>query len=163
LAAKNIVLREVLSGKTAEIYDNATSPIQWTVESPVLFREQDPSKRQFKKLDNGEVWIDELQQTVHFLVQYKPDDYPCWVDWLEWDVCADMTPTDAKPAFNPRMGLGSPSANDCDSYTNRPFRLGYYFQVRIVVTGQCRFKGAKFTATAVPEPKYSAPICKPLC
>ncbi len=158
-----MVLREVLKGKTQEIYDNGNSPIQWTIESPVLFREPNPADRVFKQLDNGELWIDQLSGTVHFKVQYKPDDYPCWIDWHEWDECANVTATGAVPAFNPRMGLGTPTARDCDPYTNRQLRLGYYFQVRIVVTGQCRFKGAKFSADQMPEAVYAKPRCASIC
>jgi len=162
-ASKTIALREVLPGKTQEIYDNATQPIQWTIESPVLFREIDPSKRTFKRLWNGEVFFDEMQGTINFEVQYKPDDYPCWIPWLSWQECAPMNVEGAMPQFRPQIGLGSPSGTPCDPTTNRPLREGFYFQVRLVVFGQCRFKGARFAAVELPEPKFQPPPCKPIC
>lgn len=163
LQSKTIVLVEVLGGKTDEIYDDSTNRIQWTIESPVLFQDPVNTKREFKGLENGEIYVDQMQGTVHFDVFYKQDDYPCWTPWLSWDECAPMSDTDAKPQYRPRMGLGTPSAIPCDASTNRPMREGYYFQVRTVITGQCRFKGGRFFAKTLPEPKYAPPTCKPLC
>jgi len=160
---QQISLWEVLKSKTREIYDNGNTPIKWSFESPVMFREPDPARRKFKRLFNGELWVDQMIGTVHFAVSYRQDDYPCWTPWLEWDECAPMVNTDAKPQYRPRLPLGEPSPYVCDPSTNRPMREGYYFAVRIEITGQCRFKGARFLATGIPEPKFGVPNCKPIC
>jgi len=162
-ASKTIALREVLPGKTPEIYDNGTQAIQWTIESPTLFHEPDPAERTSKQLWNGEIWIDELSGTVTFEAFYKPDDYPCWIPWFTWQECAPQNVEGATIQFRPRMGLGMPSSTPCDPTTNRPLREGYYFQFRLVVVGQCRLKGARFLAIANPDPKFAKQGCAPIC
>jgi len=163
LSTKSMVLRELLPSDTDEIYDNGNTPIQMTFESPVIFQDRDQSKRQYKQLHNGEIWIDQLQGTVHFDTFWKPDDWPCWIPWFSWDECNDMTPTGAMPGFRPRMGLGQPPSDPCDPTNNRPMRNGYYFQFRCVITGQCEFKGAKFEAITLPSPKFAKQGCAPIC
>jgi len=147
---------------------NITSqPIEWWFESPTLFRETDVSRRTFKRLVNGEIYVDKLVGRVDFQAFYKPDQYPCWIPWLNWSECAvqntGVPPDNNKPAFKPRMGLGSPSMNACDPFTNRPFPLGYSYQFKLVITGQCEFIGAKFKATTEPEPEFAPPSCNPIC
>jgi hypothetical protein len=147
--------------------DNGTDAIQWWFESPVLFKEATPAQRTFKRLDNGEISVDKLVGRVDFQVFYKPDQYPCWTLWAAWSQCAVQNtgqPTDnSKPGFVPRAGLGTPSSTDCDPFTNRPMREGFNFQVKVVITGQCEFIGARFEAIVLPQPKYAEPLCVPVC
>ncbi len=149
------------------IGDSGTQAIEWWFESPVLFKERTLSERTFKNLINGEIYVDKLVNRVDFQAFYKPDQYPCWIPWLNWSECAVQNtgvPTDnKKPGFKPRMGLGTPSMNNCDSFTNRPFPLGYNFQFKLVITGQCEFIGARFKAVVVPEPEFAPPSCTPIC
>lgn len=149
------------------IGDNGTQAIEWWFESPTLFRETDVSRRTFKRLVNGEIIVDKLVGRVDFQAFYRPDQWPCWIPWLNWSECAvqntGVPPDNNKPGFKPRMGLGTPSMNVCDPFTNRPFPLGYSFQFKLVITGQCEFIGAKFKATTEPEPEFSPPACVPQC
>jgi hypothetical protein len=59
------------------------------------------------------------------------------------------------------MGLGEPDATQCDPVTNRPFREGYTFQIKIVITGHCRFVGGMFKCVTIPQPIQMAPRCTP--
>jgi hypothetical protein len=154
-----IELWEALPSSDAATSDS-NGPVIWSFESPVVFRESDTKKRRFKRLTNGEIYVDQLVGTVNFQVYYRPDDYPAWIPWLNWTETQNASsPTGTAPTFRPRMGLGEPSASPCDTVTNRPLREGYHFQVKVIVTGHCRFKGAKLMSITLPEPKWSAPNC----
>lgn len=147
------------------IGDNGTQAIEWWFESPVLFKEQNPANRTFKQLVNGEIMVDKLVGRVDFEAFWKPDQYPCWIPWFNWSECSTQntgaTTDNTKPAFAPRMGLGSPSSTPCDPFTNRPLNQGYNFQVKFVITGQCEFIGARFAATVLPEPFFAKQKCCP--
>lgn len=155
-----IELWELLPSATTEINDSGTNPITWSFETPVLdFGQKDPRKRQYLQLNNGEVGIDELQSTVNFLAQYKPDQYPCWTDWFTWQECADMSDPNSQVQFRPRMGLGTPSSAPCDNSTGRPMRNGYSYQLKFTITGKCRFLLGRFEAIIIPQPKFAPQVC----
>lgn len=168
-----IQLYELLPSRTTQIADtidgNAFSIVSY-FESPVLFYEQKgKSPFDYMRLEDGELFIDKLQGRVGFTVEYRPDQYSCWRPWIKFSVCAkQVNPSDAstannQPAYQSRLGLGQPPAKDCDPYSGRPFREGYWFQVRIVMQGYCEFIGARFKGTTLPQPQYSKPICNPQC
>jgi hypothetical protein len=157
-----IELYEILpSANETVLHDNGTNPIPWFFESSTLFNYDDksPTERVYKRLLNGEIYVDDLQGTVNFQVFFKPDSWPCWVPWISWTECATMTADNAKPQFRPRMGLGEPSAFPCDESTNRPLREGFSFQVKCVVTGHCTFMGGRFVIAEIPQPLFPAPDC----
>jgi hypothetical protein len=147
--------------------DNGAQAIEWWFESPVLFREADSAKRTFKRLVNGEIFVTDLVGQVDFQMFWKPDLYPCWIPWISWSECAVQNtgaPTDnTKPQFRPRMGLGTPSSTPCDPSTNRPLNEGYFFQIKMVVTGQCTFLGGRFASVIIPEATFAAPACNAIC
>ena len=164
-----IELRELLAEGLAfdnkQYYDNGTDPITYILESAQLFKDPNTGDRKFKQLHNGEIFVDQLVGVVNFRVQYQPDQWPGWVDWFSWTECAtptnsnDPTTQNYQPGFQPRMGLGQPRVDDCDPCTNRPLRNGYSFQVRITITGQCRFLGARFECIPLPEPQFAPQVC----
>jgi len=75
---------------------------------------------------------------------YRPDDFPHWIPWKEFNQKFDMIGTAgqidsggkplARPGFAPRVPLGKPP-NNCDATTGRNLRRGFSFQVRFVGTG----------------------------
>jgi len=159
-STEKLELYEILKSSTAEINDNdGNGPrrIVWTFESPVLLNE---GKRQYQQLLDGEIYVDEMQGKVDFQAWYKADQWPCFVPWFSWTECATID-DDGKPQFRPRMGLGEPSSTPCDPTNNRPLRNGYLFQVKFVITGQCRVLGGGFKSVTVPEPKFAPQCCKP--
>ncbi len=173
---KNLELWELMPESASDVQnqavvpivgDNGNQAIEWWFESPVLFKEQTPAQRTFKQLWNGEIFVDKLVGRVDFQAFWKPDQFPCWTLWHQWSECAvqntGQTTDNNKPGFKPRMGLGTPSATPCDTFTKRPLREGYNFQFKLVVVGQCEFIGARFAAITLPEPTFAAPICTPVC
>lgn len=162
-----IELYEILR-QGAEFYDNGTNRIVSVIESPVIFGPTVNRNRDTIGLRDGEIYVDELRGTVDFRVEYKPDQWPCWIPWHSWSECNLEPTTDPvtarrKPGYRPAMGLGEPSADDCDAQNNRAMRDGHSFQVRITITGSCRFLGAKFLAITLPTPAFSQKVCTPIC
>lgn len=157
-------LYEILPEESTAIADNGITRVDMTLESGTLdFGDSDPRGRYYKRLLNGEIYVDKLEGVVDFMVWWKPDQWPCWVPWLKWSECAKMSSDTSQPQFRPRMGLGEPRADLCDTITNRPLREGYNFRVRIDITGHCEFKGGKFGAVTIPEPQFAPPTCSPIC
>jgi hypothetical protein len=147
--------------------DNGTQAIEWWFSTGSMgFGDKNPGQRSFKQLFNGEIMVDKLVGRVDFQAFYKPDQYPCWVPWHQWSECATAPTVDSptnKPQFRPRMGLGTPTAVDCDRSTNRPLREGYTFQFKLVIKGQCEFVGARFGAVTIPEPTFAPMACSAVC
>jgi len=154
-ALETIEIWEILSSAATPV-----SPITWTFETPIIdFGGKDPKRHQLKKLSDGEIYFDEITATtdsdgnpmgLHVAVSFRPDDAMPWTPWYEFDV-----PT--SPTYQPRVGLGEPPVIE-DPTTQRPTRIGYYFQVQIIITGQARFKGARFQAALIPEVEFPQPF-----
>lgn len=105
-----------------------------------------------KLLAGGEVWVDALSGRVSFDVDWRPDQYPCWVNWTEFERCAKVsgcadtdiaadceTISNFTPQYRPRLGFGTPP-DVCDPVTNRNFRKGFEFQVRFQWIGRARIR-----------------------
>jgi hypothetical protein len=117
---------------------------------------------ELKKLEYGEMWVDELEGEVDFDIKYKPNQYPAWVNWSEFSECAKIetcgtnttcTLNNYKPQYRTRRRLSQPS-DDCESTNGAPMRNGYELAVRIGWTGQARLKGFRLHAYPVIEEPY---------
>jgi hypothetical protein len=169
---QNMELWEILPSSASDV-DNNPNPviddngraIEWWFESPSLFRDRTNAERVFKRLVNGEIFIDQLVGRVDFQAFFRPDEWPCWVPWLAWSECAQQTTgnDNVKPGFRPRMGMGTPTQSNCEAFTNRPFPEFYTMQFKLVVVGQCRFLGARFKCVVIPEQEFAAPNCSSVC
>ena len=151
-----IEIHEILPSDTpdASHLDDGSAPITSSFESPVLdFGDHKSQQRNYHRLSYGEIFADQMVGDVRFDVFYKPDQWPNWVPWYSW-TRKFVPQTD--PGFSPRMGLPMPDANVFDRVNNRPLREGYWFQVRIQMTGG-RLLGARFSADIIPQPKFAAP------
>lgn len=164
----------------AAIYDNDGTfdiPVTWRVDSASLRFGIPPQDHKYMSLENGEIWIADLQGTALFQTWYRADQYPCWTKWHQWSSCQGGEREDspevlwtaqgpvsdeARPAYLPRMGLGAPRGG-CDTSTNRPVNQGFTFQVRTVIQGHCVLLGEFFEASAKPMPKYAPMVCTSLC
>jgi hypothetical protein len=60
-----------------------------------------------------------------------------------------------------RVGLGEPTGDVFEVGNNRPLRLGYFFQFRIIITGACTFTGIRASAITQPEPLFALTECDP--
>lgn len=140
-------------------FDNDRGRITSFVET----RAMDFSKPlDLKRMEAGELWIDNVEGEVDITLKYKPDQYPCWGDWGTAEACSTvrscatnsagcLTLKNYKPGYKPRIGFGQPP-DDCESLDNKPFRNGYQFEARIEWTGSAQIKTALFKATELSEP-----------
>jgi hypothetical protein len=145
------------------------SRVIWAVETP-SFTWDDPF--QLKELDTMELWIDRLYGTVEFVVQFRPDQHPCWEYWHKWKVCTPknncedvglLSPctypsTIYRPSYRTPMVL--PKAPDsCQDQNARPMNQGFAFQFRIFVKGQCRIRGILVHAMPRNKAAYERIVC----
>lgn len=147
-------------------FDNGDTRIIWQLESASLFNQNVKDLKELVRLADGEIQVDEVVGRVDFEAWWKPDQYPCWVPWHKWSVCATEKTADnpdLKPGFYPRMGLGEPDDNLCDEFTGRSFTTFYTMQFKLVVTGQCRLISARFKADHEPQQEFAPPICNTDC
>jgi len=145
-------------------FDNGVIPVTYSFESAALFTNP-KIKGEFDLIElmDGEIYISDIRGVVNFEVWWKNNYSDCWNSWITFGVCGNNTDTSKPLQYRVPLGLGTPPVGVCDPNTNMPARIGINFQVRIQVTGSCKFRGGKFKAVPVPETRYSVPICKPLC
>lgn len=142
-------------------FDNGNLPITMSYETSVFFRPSRPDESVYLRLEDGEIWVSDLFGVVTFQIWFRADDSACWTVWRTFSVCADNS-IDGIPQFRPRMSFGMPT-KDCDPINNRPFREGYYFQLRVQITGACTVKRIRVKASPQPEPEFAPPICGDIC
>lgn len=132
----------------ADRNDNGTKRIVWSHDSRSMgFRDLGSG---LKQLMYGQQWIDNVAGQVNFQVQFRPDQYPLWIDWTAWSECATMDNCSTPPScsgppqslrlqYRPDIRFPQPP-NTCDVAGQKPVNLGFEFQVRETVTGYCRIK-----------------------
>ena len=131
--------------------DNGTTKVVWTFESPMLFEKK--GEGEYKRLIDGEIYLDQIYSNLSITAYYKTDQYPTWTVWQT--IAVNYQSND--PGFRPRIGLGQPAGNVFDTVNNRPLREGYDFQLKLQITGSCRFLGGRFAADLIPQPEF-APV-----
>jgi hypothetical protein len=112
-----------------------------------------------KKLDSGDIFIDSLSGSAAFYVQYRPDQYPGWIEWADWTECAivdqcltGLCPlTNFQPQYRPKMRLPTPGDIACNESISTPARNLYEVQLSIAVSGYCRIKSIRVHAYDVQE------------
>jgi hypothetical protein len=152
-----IELWEILpsNGPTALDNDNGTTPIVWEFVTAALnFYENDPRKRDFLRLLDGEIRAEEFSGPVTFEAFYKPDQWPLWVPWHSWTEPFDPN---NHPGFRPTMGLGEPNSREFDNVNNRPLRECTTVQVRLRITGHCKVLAMRFLACTIPATDFAPP------
>lgn len=158
-----IQLFELMPSEAGASFDNGELPITWSCESSSLFQSV-KGKGQFDlaELVDGELDVSDVVGPVTIQVWYRPDYAQCWTPWHTVRICADNMLSGAKQ-FRVRVGLGRPSATDCDPTNDRPYRIGYSFQVRIQVSGSCKLRSAIFKAAPKAESLFSVQKCETIC
>jgi hypothetical protein len=145
-----IELHEILPSNTGISVDNASDSIEMELHTSAVLRQSPDPTRQLLRLVDGEIVVDDIVGDVSFSAYFRADYDPEWHLWHEWTV-------GASPKWNPRMGLGVPM-NDSDATTNRPYREGYHFQLKLVINGHCTFIGANVQAVTTPTQEFAPPI-----
>jgi hypothetical protein len=148
---QKIELIEFLKSADTEMLDNGTDRISWNFDTPVIFNKDIKPLNELVKLTDGEIYTKDISGTVDIEVQYRPDFNPTWTTWHKFSI----TPT----TWKPRMGLGLPSVTDCETNGNRAMRVGYFFQCRVIITGNIKWMGMRVAATVEPETVFANPIC----
>lgn len=178
LTADGIIdLWEILPDQAQDTdnFDNGVTPIQWQITGPQLLKEYRKLKgdKDQCRLMNGEMYVTDLVGQCHFQVFYRPDDYPCWTLWAEWDECAGQQScvrdpitgclplNNFQPQYRPRMGFGEPDPKVCDPTTNRPLREGYSFQVMVNVQGTCKIREVRVMGVVIEHPAFAKLVCNP--
>jgi len=123
-----------------------------------------------KELDTMELWIDKMLGRVSFQVLYRPDQYPCFLPWMQWEECTakDCTEDADDPcayptqpfceSFKATMMLPKPTPS-CIKVSGRPSTLAYQFQIKLVIKGWCRVRGILVYALDKGKQPYQGIVC----
>lgn len=154
------------------LFDDETVRVTWTVIPRTFFVDQDALARplwQLKRLETGDLFYDQLAGNVHFSLSWKPDAYPCFTVWKDWEECTPVCGPPACPpapsfqlGFRPRMRLPTPP-DECVAGTTLPLRNFYQLGVKLDITGPARLIGARFGAIPQGEPVYDPNCDRPEC
>lgn len=144
-----------------ERFDNGSNRITWSFETGAYAF----STVMRKRLQGATFWQDRIAGQVDFDLKWKPDQYPCWVDWTTWEECAsiDNCETDEEcltlanwsEQYRPEVEVAQPVISD-ESGQNKISRDFYEVQVRLQVTGFARIKLMKLYASA--QEKVTGPL-----
>lgn len=141
--------------------------VTWSVETGLLLAgtgQRGASTFDTKRLENGELWLDEVWGEVDIRVWFRPVGTACWVPWrsdlkvcAKTNLCSDLPTgecqdvTNFKPQYRSRLGFGKPP-NTCEFGTERPAHTSEGFQVRVQITGHCRVRGLRVLGRVLDEP-----------
>lgn len=145
--------------------DGTQTRITRAFESPSLDGTPGGSSRlEQKLLEGAEFWVDKVRGTVDFTLSYRPDQYACWIPWRSWQLCSktQRCPGDAvdgcmpnlnlKPDYRMRMFAGRPQDEVLPGI--RSSRMGYTFQYRLDVVGDCEVTAVRLLMTRVDEATF---------
>lgn len=163
--AGEIELWEILSENELGDQDEhgKVTPIAWELQTPSY---DFNTGQGLKRLVAAALWLEDVQGTVEFVLQYRPDQYPCWIDWYRWTECAPIvqcfTPLSKtcqtlhnyKPQYRPKIKIPQP-AEECNPTVNMIFKDGFEFAFRILVTGHATIKKARFATIDRPESRFA--------
>jgi hypothetical protein len=150
-------------------FENGDKRVQWAIEFPA-YSWGDPLKP--KKLTGGSLWVDKMLGTVIFRLQYRPDSYPCWIDWHTWQQCAardcledpfeircDYPVQQFCEGYEPDMDFPVPPVTCVNTKTKRPSNIGYQFQARLLIKGWTRVRGLLLYAQPWDKSQYGNIVC----
>lgn len=156
-------------------FENGDNRISWLIKGPSFdFR----NSFALKKLVSLELTLDRLWGKVDFDVYFVPDQYPCPIKWASFSECAarncqedallnaielanciyPQSIPDYREQYRATKVLPLPPDVGCNVATNRPFNVGFQFQIIIKVTGFCRIRGYLLKALPVEKDLYTGLI-----
>jgi hypothetical protein len=164
-----IELHEILKTSDPAVFqDNNTTPIQWEYQTAAVnFYENDPRKRDYMSLLDGELRIDRLDKTLFEQTITVPHTVTIQsffrseqsIDWVPWHTdVINFDPNAVPPDLGYRfaIGFGEPDATLMDEINNIPLRDGSIFQFRFVITGHCRVILHRFKSATKPLTDFAA-------
>lgn len=164
-----------LTQNAQEDYGKQTTPggdrITWQIETPSF---EWGNSFQLKELETLELWVDRLSGTVDFLLEYRPDQYPCWTYYNNWTECAARNecelpnpvlpcdhPTEPYlPQYRATMVMPKPPTG-CNNNVKRPLNIGYSFQFRLTIRGSVRVRGLLVHALPREKQPFLGLVCGP--
>lgn len=123
------------------------------------------NRGEMKLLEGCEIWASNVSGTVDFALYYRPDNYPCWLLWREWQVCAKtercaadavagcVTGLNLNPLYHSRMSGTRPPDYFIEALTQTA-RTGYTFQYRLETIGACQIDMIRLLATQIAETTF---------
>jgi len=154
-----IELWELMPSNTTEIWDNGQTPIVWSIETAGY---DFGVTQDIKRLQTAAVWTADVKETVEYLMQWRPDQHPCYLDWHAWSDCAPIkqcklprcgVPKNLRPQYRPKVKLPQPP-DLCNGVNQSLYRDGFELQFRLQVTGHAKVCKALFAADPFPEPFF---------
>ena len=139
--------------------------IRWFLESRAM---SSGSPWQYKQNEAAELWLTKGTGLVGINLEYRPDRFPCWVEWRTGEVCSkfEWCPGDDtaecktiqqfREAYYPQLEFGPP-ADICEGGAFKPARTAYDYQVRLTFDGYCRVE--QFRLYSSPQQKVSKFVC----
>ena len=150
-AANNSIELYELLAEGSTTFDDTSGPVTWEFQTGALFNTDIKPGDQLAQLRDGEMWFNGINENCTVKVYYRPDFYPEWTLWNTLNLKLKSN----VPGYFTRLGLGEPSSQPTEQDNNRPLRNGYFFQIRVVVTGSCTFQAMRLAADSVPESTFA--------
>lgn len=154
-----IELWEITLNDKFDTFDNDEKQILWSIETGSYSFN---SPFDLKRLSGGDLWLYTLVGPVEFDLKFKPDGYPCWIDWLTFDECAKYkdcdtpecgTPKVFLPQFRPKIKFEKPP-EICDPILDKPHIDLFECQVFFEILGYCEIKQLRIHAQQRQESQY---------
>ena len=151
---------------------DVSTRIRWAFESSEIAfpTENDTGLFNLKSLYGAEVRTVDMENTVGFIMRWKPDRHSCWFRWADWEECCPIGPdcgiyntaecrdwTNSNPQSRSAMGIPQP-ADVYDSVNCIPARNFYTIQIRVDVRGYCRITGIRLAAKPIAQPTIAKTV-----
>jgi len=104
---------------------------------------------ELKRLIMGEIYVEDVADTVTFQIFYRPDSYPNWIPWQTFTLCSSVTQcspdvnncffVNNARSYAARLTLPQP-AETCNGMTGTFAREFHDCQFQLLWTGHCRVK-----------------------
>lgn len=152
--ATDLELWEILTDGIGDQFSVATVETKTVTSKPIGSLLQTRAEDygvplELKRLVMGELYIEDVADTVVINVFYKPDSYPNWIPWQTITLCS--TVSQCAPSVNncfftvnarsyaARLTLPQP-ADACNGMTGKPLREFHDCQFQLTWTGHVRFR-----------------------
>ena len=150
-------------------YDNGNR-IQTQIEFPAWTW---GDQNELKEFDAVEFEMTKLLGTVEFRLEYRPDHFPCWLQWRSWKVCSAKDCTEI--IDDPCADTGYPVEVFCQSFrstmmvakpppvciaaSGRPSNQAFQFQIRLTFKGFCEINNVRAYALPLKRSPYAGIVC----
>lgn len=152
-------------------FQDGDKRVDWQIEFPAYTW---GDLNTVKELDTADIWIDKMLGTVDFKMEYRPDQFPCWLPWHAWSQCTakdceqdtegpgcGVYPVQIEPfceSFKPAMRLPKPKPT-CIKASNMLSTQAYQFQLRLTIKGWARIRGLLAYAWPRGRKAYEGLVC----